>query len=69
MNAVNVNPMPNWCRSTKYRQCPPPLFTDGSPTRDELELALALIAELDPESRNWYGAELQDRLRARLDAC
>ncbi len=32
----------------------PPIF-DGDPTPEDIELARALFAELDPESQEWYG--------------
>jgi hypothetical protein len=33
---------------------PAPIFVDGEPTAEDRELALALLLELDAESRDWY---------------
>ena len=65
---VNIEPMPAWMRRTRFRPCPPPVFPDGPPTRDEIELALALYDELDPDSQQWYGAGFVERLRERFPA-
>lgn len=52
---VNISPMPDWARGTRYKPMPPPLFAPGvSPTPDDIELARALFEELDPESKRWY---------------
>lgn len=66
MTTVQVSPLPAWARRTRYRPAPPPIFPDGDPTRDDRELALALFAELDADSAEWYGAGTFERLRERL---
>lgn len=64
---VNITLMPAWARQMKYKPLHPPIFPDGDPTQDELELALALFAELDDESKTWYGgARFEASLRDRL---
>lgn len=55
--AVDIQPMPAWARKTKYAPLPPPVFTDGEPTCEDVELALALFHELDQDSRRWYGGD------------
>ena len=64
---VSIAPLPAWARGKRFRPGPPPVFPTGEPTTDDVELALALFAELDPESQDWYGgpaflARLQKRL-------
>lgn len=66
MSEVHIEPLAPWMRKTRFRAMHPPVFPAGPPTRDDAELALALIAELDDESRAWYGDALIERLRARL---
>jgi hypothetical protein len=53
---VQISPLPAWARKTKFRPLPPPIFPDGDPAPEDRELALALFAELDPESQQWYGS-------------
>ncbi|PIV89412.1 MAG: hypothetical protein COW48_00640 [Hydrogenophilales bacterium CG17_big_fil_post_rev_8_21_14_2_50_63_12] len=55
---VQVNPLPAAYRSIskKFRPTPPPVFPNGEPTADEIELARELFALLDAESREWYGS-------------
>lgn len=55
MANVDINPLP-----VAYRRMPPrlrprpaPIF-DDEPTQEDRELALALLLELDAESRDWY---------------
>jgi len=68
---VCVEPLPEWTLkfSRRLRPMPRPIFEGpGTPTTEDVELALALIANLDPESRVWYrSAEeaLQERLRGQ----
>ena len=67
--SVTVEPLPQWARKVSRRLRPvhKPLF-ENPPTRADVELALALIAELDPESRQWYSATealLRERLRTK----
>lgn len=67
---VNVQPLPERYRALAARLRPmhPPLF-EGEPTRADIELAIALLLVLDPESLAWYGGDSTvARLRARLDA-
>jgi hypothetical protein len=65
--SVNINPLPAWARNKKFRSMPPPYFPDGAPSREDVELAIALFAELDPESQLWYGGPaFVERLRAKL---
>lgn len=55
-NRVNIEPMSAGIRSIPKRLRPwhPPIFPDGDPTKEDIELARALFEELDEESRNWY---------------
>jgi hypothetical protein len=55
MAAVEVAPMPLGYRDipAKLRPCHPPIF-DGEPSDADRQLALALLLELDDESRSWY---------------
>jgi hypothetical protein len=66
MTTVNVRPLPNGYLKTpaKWRPMPAPIF-DGEPSREDLELALALIEALDDESRAWY-VRSESRIRALL---
>lgn len=65
--SVDIRPMPTWARGKRYRVSAPPVF-QGEPAREDLELALALFEELDPESQAWYGGQaFVDRLNARLN--
>lgn len=62
---VTIVPLPTWARKTKFRPMPPPIFA-GNPTPEDVELALALLAELDEESQAWYGGPaLVERLKQR----
>ena len=64
--AVVVIPLPDGYRAIPelLRPLHPPLFDcEGSPSLEDVRLALALIAALDAESRAWYAAA-----QARLDA-
>lgn len=56
MATVNIMPMPQWCRkiSAKFRQMPPPIFPDGPPSEEDMELARELFRALDSESQDWY---------------
>lgn len=56
MATVNIVPMPLYCRKIKpiYRQMPPPLFPEGNPTSEDIELARELFMALDEESKVWY---------------
>jgi len=64
---VNIAPLAAWMRKTRFRPLPAPVLPDGPPTPHEAELALALFAELDPDSQAWYGGQaFVERLRARL---
>jgi hypothetical protein len=64
--SVDIRPLPAWARKTRYKPLPPPVFV-GEPTRADVELALALFAELDAESQDWYGgASFASRLMQRL---
>ncbi len=64
---VTITPMPASARDKRFRPLHPPIFPDGAPTPDEIELALALFAELDSESQSWYGgAAFIAGLRAKL---
>lgn len=55
-NRVQIAPMPAGIRNIpkKWRPLHPPIFPDGEPTAEEIELARALFKELDEESQNWY---------------
>jgi hypothetical protein len=55
MAKVTIRPLPAGYRKVSERLWPnfPPIF-DGPPTQADIELALALVAELDPMSRRWY---------------
>ena len=54
--AVTITPMPRSYLKIPKRLRPsrPPLY-DSPPTEEDRALAKALLAELDPESREWYG--------------
>ena len=54
MRAVNIHPLPTEFQGKRFRPHYPPIFPEGEPTDDEIELARALFLELDPESRRWY---------------
>ena len=41
--------------SRKYWQGTPPLWPNGEPTADDIELARDLYRCLDPHTRDWYG--------------
>lgn len=65
---VVVAPMPAEIRAIRklWRPCAGPIFPDGEPTHDEIELAIDLLDALDAESFAWYGgAAMVERLRAR----
>ena len=66
---MNIEPMPEAIRAIPKRWRPrhPPIFdcNDGPISREDAELAIALIEALDDESREWYANSL-DRLRAIL---
>lgn len=63
---VTITPLPAWARKTRYKPAPEPIFPDGAPTPDEIELAIALVGELDAESLAWYGGpSFVARLRAK----
>jgi hypothetical protein len=57
--------MPDAYRAIPERLRPQfaPIF-DGDPTPEDISLALALFAELDPESQSWYrhGTRLFDTI-------
>lgn len=54
MADVTIIPKPEWARKAgRYGPTHPPVF-DGKPTPEDARLALALIAELGPESQQWY---------------
>ena len=57
MATVNIKPMPATYRSIpeKFRPCHPPVFPDGKPSAEDVELARELFRELDEESKAWYG--------------
>ena len=64
---VHIAPLPEIYRGKRFRPRPAPVFGGKVPTRDEIELAIALFEELDPESQAWYGGEVfVQRLRDRL---
>lgn len=52
---VNVRPAPAWVRKTRFKPLPGPIFQGGEPTREDVELALALFDALDAESQEWWG--------------
>jgi hypothetical protein len=59
---VQVKPLPNGFRAVPRRLwCNhPPLFPAGAPTKEDLQVAVALLEELadvDPQSFDWYGGE------------
>jgi hypothetical protein len=56
MANVDINPLPVAYRRipARLRPRPAPIFVDGEPTAEDRELALALLLELDAESRDWY---------------
>ncbi len=54
MSTVDIQPMPEWARNTRFRPHHPPIFTDGDPTPDDRILALELWRLLDPQSKRWY---------------
>lgn len=53
---VEISPMPQTIRSIpeRWRPVPPPMFTAGTPTAAERELARDLWRALDHDSRRWY---------------
>ena len=55
MVTVQIEPLPLAHRDVPRHlwPCHPPIF-DGEPTQADRELALALLLELDAESRVWY---------------
>lgn len=57
MAKVVVRPLPQKCReiSPQWRPSHPPIFPDGPPSAQDIELARALFRELDDESKDWYG--------------
>lgn len=65
---VVIKPLPAaWVGKPRFRPLHPPVFPDGDPTPDDLELALELFEALDAESQSWYGGErFAQRLRDRL---
>ena len=64
---ATITMLPSWARKTRFKPLPPPVFPDGDPTPDDIELALALFAELDADSQAWYGGpQFVERLSARL---
>jgi hypothetical protein len=51
-----VLPLPAKYRELRdFRPCHPPIFPAGPPTAEDIALARALFAELDDESKAWYG--------------
>lgn len=60
---VQIKPLPDGFRSVSRRWwcMHPPIFPTGAvPTREDLEVAIALLEELakvDPQSFDWYGGE------------
>lgn len=54
---VTLQPMPRAYLkySPKFRPGHPPIFPDGDPSQEDIDLARALFLELDPESQEWYG--------------
>ena len=74
MATVYLEPLNDSLRAipAHWRPSSPPLFVDGAPTRDDVEIAVALLKDLavsDRESYLWHGSDaLLARLRARLDA-
>jgi len=65
VTTVQIEPLPAWARKTRYRPAPPAVFPDGAPTPADRALALALFAELDPASQDWYGgAAFAERMGA-----
>ncbi|MCW5669405.1 MAG: hypothetical protein KIT86_07065 [Hydrogenophaga sp.] len=67
MIVVHIQPLPAWARGTIYRPGPRPIFQGGEPTREDVQLALALFDALDAESQEWYGGQafvtsMQERL-------
>jgi hypothetical protein len=55
MASVTIEPLPPAYRAIPERLRPAhkPIF-DGPATEQDVELARALFAELDPESKRWY---------------
>ncbi len=56
MATINIVPLPLYWRgkSSTFRPNPPPLYTDGPPTEDDIALARELFQALDEESKDWY---------------
>ena len=56
MSEVHVNPMPKGIRAIpeRWRPLPPPIFPNGDPSPEDIELARELFLALDPESQRWY---------------
>ena len=54
---VNVRPAPAWVRKTRFKPSPGPIFQGGEPTREDVELALALFDALDAVSQEWWGGQ------------
>jgi len=66
MREVNIKPLPENLRGKRFKPLTAPIFS-GPPTREEIELALALFEELDAESQEWYGGAARiEGLRAKL---
>ncbi|MBN3789707.1 hypothetical protein [Burkholderia sp. Ac-20353] len=69
MREVQIKPLPAEMRGKKFRPMPQPIFAgyNSDPTQEEIELAIALFEELDPESQEWYGgAHFVERMREKL---
>lgn len=56
MSRVEIIPLPESWRKIprKYQLRHPPIFPDGEPTAEDIELACELFKALDSESQEWY---------------
>jgi hypothetical protein len=69
MREVNINPLAANLRGSRFKPLTAPVFPGyaSAPTHEEIELAMALFEELDPESQEWYGgARFVEQMRAKL---
>ena len=70
--SVQIKPLPDGFRSVPRRLwCGvPPIFPYGAPTREDIEVAIALLeelAEIDAATFDWYGGHRTiESLRKRL---
>jgi hypothetical protein len=64
---VDIKPLADRMRATKFRPMPPPVFDSATPTQADVRLAIELFDALDEASKAWYGgAAFRTRLADRL---